>query len=145
MIKLLFVLLTLPAMSFANTSIGLTVGSHFGGDDLNNRHPYVQYQKDGYGAAAFINSFDGIGTTIYKKVSIEENGLEVNVKFGVITGYSRLNVYKGRIYELKRVPFITDGLIFMISPEMKFSVGPNLYLNTMIFGDSVSMGVGYTF
>lgn len=129
----------------AMLNVGFMNGQHLVNDELNNTHPYIQYEYESVGVSAFVNSFENLSLAVYHKAQLGNDNLKLTLRTGLTTGYNRDITYENRRYILPTELFIVDGVMLMLSPEVRYNIHDNVYVNSMLMGDSLSFGFGISF
>ena len=144
MLKILIMLL-FSISANATTYVGVNHGNHFLNNNLNNTHPYISFENEEYGISYFLNSFERLSLAGYRKFGITNEQHSFNLRVGVTTGYSKDNLYKGRIYTISNALFPIDDVMFVIVPEYRYNINGLNYFNASVLGDSLSFGFGFEF
>ncbi len=142
---LLVFLMLIPTLSYADTSIGVLQGWHMFSRGLNENHPYITYEDGDFGVTAFVNSFDKLSVAPHYILNTKVSNVKLIARIGATTGYDRFNFYKGRVYVVQGTLFLTKNLMLMIVPEIRYDIDKNPYINLVLMGESISLGLGTTF
>ncbi len=126
-------------------NMGIMSGHHLINSYLNNTHPYIEYEQENYGFGLFYNSFERVSAAAYLRQEFKSDNLSFSLRYGLTTGYNKLNIYKDRIYEIDNTFMVSDGLMVLIVPELKYKFDSDYYIDSTILGDSISVGLGYSF
>lgn len=143
--KYLLILL-FPAFCWGQEiNLGMVQGHHIISKGLNDTHPYLGVDYKDFGIMGFINSFEKLSVAPHYKFATKVTNVNLIARVGLTTGYGEYNVYNGKMYKLSGTIFLTNDLMFMIVPEARIDVNKNAYVNTLILGESVSVGMGMRF